>query len=391
MAAFYLSVWRGKGVHLLPMRIARIIYKLLCFFLLIAFLSFIVLFFTWKNFLETPLITGKRQTLYVSPGSTIYSVAHTLGSRGILPHPQWFIWLARSEHQMHNLKAGEYLLEVGITPQTLLKKLVEGKVILRRFTLVEGWTLKQVFASMHANPYLLHTIANTKVTIDQICKKIGTDRRNIEGVLYPDTYLFAAGVSDMVIIKKAFWSMQRSLAKLWKKRDTSLSLEDPYSALIVASLIEKETARPDERAKIAGVIMRRLEKKMPLQIDAAVIYGLGNFYNGKLTREDLQMDTPYNTYLHVGLPPTPIAMPSLPSIVAALHPESGTSLYYVARGDGSHEFTDTLEAHHQAVKKYHPNYLELNRNGNTNGINLWFNDTDKQALDKLRPFLKLNF
>jgi UPF0755 protein len=376
------------------MRIANIIYKLLGFFLLITFLSFIILFFTWKftwrNFLETPLITGKHQTLYVPPGSTIYSVAHTLELRGILSHPHWFIWLARSEHQMHTLKAGEYLLEVGITPQALLKKLVRGNVILRRFTLVEGWTLKQVLASIRANPYLLHTIANTKMTMDQICKKIGTDRNNIEGVLCPDTYLFAAGVSDMVIIKKAFWDMQRSLAKLWKKRDTGLPLENPYSALIVASLIEKETARPEERAKIAGVIMRRLEKKMPLQIDAAVIYGLGDFYNGKLTRENLQMDTPYNTYLHVGLPPTPIAMPSLLSIVAALHPAPGTSLYYVARGDGSHEFTDTLEAHHQAVKKYRPHYLELNRNGNVNGIILWFNDRDNQAIDKLRPFLRLN-
>ncbi len=221
---------------------------------------------------------------------------------------------------------------------------------MRHLTLVEGWTLEQVITAAETNPYLLHDIE--KLSKNEFSTRLGSTQANFEGMLFPDTYLFAAGISDVTLLKKAYTQMQRTLNLLWEKRAPNLPYTTPYSALIVASLIEKETAKPDERARVGGVILRRLEKKMPLQIDAAVIYGLGKAYTGKIMQSQLKVNTPYNTYLHKGLPPTPIALPSLASIIAALHPTSETALYYVARGDGSHEFSDTFETHHQAVKRY---------------------------------------
>lgn len=333
-----------------------ILRRVLFSLLLIGFIALGGAIWMWKTFITAPL-TEKSQIIYVPPGSSINAVSRTLHARGLLSHPIYFILLARFQGQTKRLKAGEYELEPGITPNQLLTKLATGKVILRHFTIVEGWTLKQVFVSINSNRYLTHTIP--ALSLLDISQKIGANTQLFEGTFYPDTYLFAAGVPDVTILKKAFWMMQRNLDSLWQKRALNLPYNDPYSALIVASLIEKETARPEERAQIAGVIVRRLEKRMLLQIDASVIYGLGETYSGKLTRDDLQKDTPYNTYLHTGLPPTPIAMPSLASVVAALHPAPGTSLYYVARGDGSHEFTNSLEEHHNAVKKFHIKHLEF--------------------------------
>lgn len=313
--------------------------------------------FFWNKFLDTPLTVAKPTVIYIPPGSSIEKVAINLQYGGFTRYPMLVILLARLRGYEHHLKAGEYELTPGMTPNQLLVKVVNGKVYLRRYTLVEGWTLKQVFTTINNNHYLKHTI--NQLSALGLAKKMGTQQINFEGFLNPDTYLFAAGVSDIVILKKAYWKMAHNLERLWLARDPNLPFTDPYQALIAASLIEKETARPEERAKIAGVIIRRLEKKMRLQIDAAVIYGLGANYTGKLTRENLKTDTPYNTYLRGGLPPTPIAMPSLASLTAALHPVAGTELYYVARGDGSHVFSNTLEDHRQAVKRYRASQLEL--------------------------------
>lgn len=341
--------------------------------------------FLWKNFTDTPLIVGKNEIIYVPPGSSISSVAKTLETKGILKHPELFIILAKIEGKQKELKAGEYLVDSGITPKQLLTKFVQGKVIMRQFTIVEGWTLKQVFSSINANPYLAHTL--TSLSPLDFSKKMGSTSDNYEGRFYPDTYLFAAGVPDVVILKKAFWAMEKSLEDLWKNRAADLPYDDSYSALIVASLIERETARGEERAKVAGVIVRRLKKNMLLQIDASVIYGLGDEYNGKLTRADLKKDTPFNTYMHAGLPPTPIAMPSLPSIYAALHPEPGDALYYVAKGDGTHEFTSTLEQHHEAVKKYHVEHLEPTKSDSQpDSLIPWFNNPSPQQLNQLFGF-----
>lgn len=341
--------------------------------LLISLVSFIVLLWFWKSFLVSPLSVNKSQVFYVPPGSSIYSISQSLHSKGILAHPRLFILLTKLKGQEKKLKTGEYQLNPGITPSQLLIKLVKGKVILRQFTIIEGWTLKQIYASLAVNPYLSHTF-NTTLPVNKGAYSLNTTLPSLEGTFYPDTYLFAAGISDAIILKKAYWNMQKSLNKLWLKRAQGLPYANPYAALIVASLIEKETARPEERAQVAGVILRRLQKNMRLQIDAAVIYGLGDEYKGKLTREDLKKETPYNTYLHAGLPPTPIAMPSLSSLQAALHPSAGNTLYYVAKGDGSHEFTATLAEHHLAVKKYQSNHLKLDLSPNTLfPVISWFN------------------
>jgi len=334
----------------------RLLRRIFYILLLISVLLLIAFGLVWKKIIDTPLINEKSEVIYIPPGSSIYTVATMLYESHKIRHPKLLALIATLQGKSKKLKAGEYLLTPGITPNQLLTKLVEGKVFLRPLTIVEGWTLKQVLRSVNKNSHLLHTI-NT-LTPPELSQRLGTDQVNLEGALFPDTYLFAAGVADIHILKKALWTMHNKLLPLWNTRAKGLPYQNPNEVLVVASLIEKETARPEERAKIAGVILRRLEKKMRLQIDASVIYGMGALYKGRLTREDLKIDTPYNTYLHAGLPPTPIAMPGLPSIYAALHPDKGNALYYVARGDGSHEFTSNLQAHINAIKKFHVRHLE---------------------------------
>jgi UPF0755 protein len=312
--------------------------------------------FIWWQFKHRPLTVPANDIFYIPPGSSINSIANSLAKQHIIAHPKLFVMLTKVRGDKLRLKAGEYQLMPGMTPDQLLDKVVAGKVYLRRYTLVEGWTLRQVVATINSNPYLTHTI--DRMNIEDIARTIGTNQVNFEGYFYPDTYLFAARINDLVVLKQAYWKMKTNLDRLWADRAPDLPYTDPSMALIAASLIEKETAKPDERAKIAGVIVRRLQQNMRLQIDAAVIYGLGQRYTGTLTRENLREDTPFNTYLHDGLPPTPIAMPSIASIKAALHPEPGTELYYVAKGDGSHEFTNTLQDHIDAIKKYHVQHLE---------------------------------
>jgi UPF0755 protein len=309
----------------------------------------------WQNFLDSPLKITEPTLFVVAPGSSIEKVATNLQLKGYTRYPMLVILLARWQGTDKQLKKGEYELKPGTTPVQFLDKVSKGKVFLRHYTLVEGWTLKQVFATLANNPYLQHTINTTDLAL--LSKQVGMNQSNLEGYLNPDTYLFARGVADTIIVKKAYLKMQNNLNKYWATRDSNVPFTSPYEALVAASLIEKETARPDERAKIAGVITRRLQQHMRLQIDASVIYGLGSQYQGKLTRNDLKIDSPYNTYLHDGLPPTPIAMPSVSSLIAALHPAAGSELYYVARGDGSHEFTSTLADHIAAIKKYHVQIL----------------------------------
>lgn len=314
----------------------------------------VLLTWSWTQFIKTPL-TQTPVIFIVPQGSSIKSVSNKLHSMEVLDHPNYFIFLAFLKGVTKHIKAGEYQIDAGGKPSQLLLKLAKGKVVLHPFTIVEGWTLKQVLASANNNRFLHHTLNENN--IDAFSTKLGCLNKNLEGYLYPDTYLFARNVKDTVIIGKAYALMQKKLSQAWANRDTSLPYKTPYEALIVASLIEKETARADERKKISGVILRRIENGMLLQIDASVIYGLGKIYQGKLTKSDLKVDTPFNNYLHKGLPPSPIAMPSYPSILAALHPEHGTELYYVARGDGSHEFTNSLENHRKAIQKYRLNYL----------------------------------
>lgn len=331
----------------------RVLYSLLILtFLIVICISLIV-----RRYVNTPLPVVKPEIVYVKPGSSIDDFAKILYARHLLTHPKFFIWYAKVAKREKNLKSGEYLLAKGLTPKQLLIHVIMGKIYLRRFTIIEGWTLQHVLNSLNNNRHLAHTLKN--ITREDFAKKIGINAQNFEGMFFPDTYLFAAGVSDTVILKKAFKNMQTKLDRIWASRANDLQYHDPYTALIIASLVEKETANKQDKPKIAAVIIRRLEKKMLLQIDASVIYGLGQQYSGKLTYSDLKVDTPYNTYLHPGLPPTPIGMPSVSSLLAAVHPTKDTALYYVAKGDGSHVFSNNFREHLVAVNQYRIKQADL--------------------------------
>ena len=300
-------------------------------------------------FKQTSLNIGPRPVNYaVAPGTPMKTIADDLYRRGIIDHPRYLVWLARWQGQADKIKAGEYALEPGITPQEMLEKLVSGKVVQHSLTIVEGWTFRQMLEAVDRDPDITHTL--TGMSDSRIMDELGLTETSPEGLFYPDTYHFPENTSDVTFLQRAYKNMQDRLDEAW--RHLGLPYKTPYEALIAASIIEKETAVPAERMRIAGVLVRRLEKGMRLAVDPSVIYGMGEGFDGNLRRSDLRRDTPYNTYLHKGLPPTPIALPGEDSLEAALHPDAGDTLYYVSRGDGTHQFSATLEEHRRAVAKY---------------------------------------
>lgn len=310
----------------------------------------IIIWLAWQ-FFHTPLtIIGQNRDITISPHTTVNELAVDLYEQGILSHFHIFVLLAKLQGSLTHIKAGEYQLQVGMTASDLLKKLKKGDVVMRKITFLEGWNFQQVLAALKANQYLLHTINDHSPEV--IMDLLGHPGEYPEGLFYPDTYLFSQGAKDSKILQMAYDVMQKKLKQAWQSRATQLPYQNPYQALIVASMIEKEAVLNKERPLIAGVIISRLQKQMPLQIDATVMYGAGGNYAKLLTKTDLQIDTPYNTYTRKGLPPTPIAMPRFASIEAALHPVQGRALYYVAKGDGSHIFSENLSAHHKATNKY---------------------------------------
>lgn len=306
----------------------------------------------YRQFLQTPL--SQTQTIHIvfDPGSSVHRLLLDLQSQGYMQnHPRFFLLLAYLKGATNKLKTGEYLFDPGTTPNELFEQMLAGKVIFHRFTIVEGWTLQQLIASLSDLAYAKHTLC--KVSSAQLLASLGLPaRKNPEGLFFPATYYFSLGAKDRDLLKWAYLLLEKKLNAAWKTRDTDLPYQTPYQALIVASLVEKETAIAKERAMVAGVIVRRLKIGIPLQIDSSIIYGLGAHYNGKLTLEDLHKDTPYNTYTRKGLPPTPIDSPSLASIVATLHPDHSHNLYFVAKGDGSHQFSADLTEHNLAVQRY---------------------------------------
>lgn len=305
----------------------------------------------FRGYLETPLDLPPEGVIYrLEPGATIRSLASDLQRQGILRKPLYLRAWARWNRSARQIKAGEYLIEPGTTPPALLQQLASGKVISHAFTLVEGWTFRQLLEALWRDPVLKPTLKG--LTPEQIMARLGHPALQPEGRFLPDTYHYPRGTTDLAFLQRAYDAMQRLLATEWPKRDPDLPLKDPYQALILASIVEKETALARERPVIAGVFIRRLRRGMRLQTDPTVIYGMGEQFDGNIRRRDLKADTPYNTYLHKGLPPTPIAMPGADAIHAVLHPAAGKSLYFVARGDGSHVFSDTLQAHNRAVRKY---------------------------------------
>ncbi|MCU0833107.1 MAG: endolytic transglycosylase MltG [Chromatiaceae bacterium] len=304
-----------------------------------------------RRFTETPIVLGAASSVIDIPrGTSLRALSQGLSDRGWVPHPWLFMALARLGDQATRIQAGEYEVPSGITPAELLALFTSGRVIQYPLTLVEGWTFRQVIDALHANERLERLIEDP--SDEAVMARLGRPGEHPEGRFFPDTYHFTRGSSDLDILKRAHAAMERVLAEEWGARADGLPIASPEEALILASIVEKETGLAAERAQIAGVFVRRLRLGMRLQTDPTVIYGLGEGFDGNLRRADLRNDHAYNTYLHAGLPPTPIAMPGREAIRATLNPADGETLYFVARGDGSHEFSVTLDEHNRAVRKY---------------------------------------
>jgi UPF0755 protein len=306
----------------------------------------------WLHFLDTPLVPENKPAVdfILADGSSVKSLAADLHNKGVLEKPRLFSLLVRLRGETRSLQTGEYRIEPGTLPVQLVNKLVYGQVILYSFTIVDGWTFSKILAELAKNPRIEHILAG--VSDAEIMQKIGHSGEIPEGRFFPDTYKFSTNTKDIAILSTAYNLMQAKLNEAWANRSQDAPYDCPYKALIAASIIEKEAALSEERPIISGIIARRMQKNMYLQLDPTVIYGLGAKFTGKLTTEDLKKDTPFNTYVNKGLPPTPICMPSEDAVWAALHPKAGDVLYFVAKGDGSHEFSATLKKHDAAIKKY---------------------------------------
>ena len=305
----------------------------------------------WRSFLDRPLPLPPEGLLVdLQAGQTVEGLARQFQGQGLLPWPHWLSLYARFTGAATRLKAGEYRVPAGATPRDLLQMLQDGRVVQYSFTIVEGWTFAQVRHALEQHPVLKATLAD--LSPEAVMERIGARGVHPEGRFLPETYHFPRGATDAEVLRRARRDMNAALASAWAGRSPTLDLKGPDEALILASIIERETGRAEERARVAGVLVRRLRKGMALQVDPTVIYGLGEPFDGNLRREHLTRDTPYNTYVRVGLPPTPIAMPGRASLQAAVQPEAGTALFYVSRGDGSHHFSDTYEAHRRAVAEF---------------------------------------
>lgn len=286
----------------------------------------------------------------IAAGSSLRSAIVQMRESGIDVNATLLTLLARVNRADTAIKAGSYSINEGVTPHQLLDKLLKGKVTQGELTLLEGWTLSQWRARLDRHPDLRHDSAG--MTDAQILEYLGVAAASLEGQLFPDTYLFDKQSSDLDLIARAHRVMQRKLEAEWAQRAPGLPYRTPGEALIMASIVEKETGREADRQLVAAVFVNRLRLGMLLQTDPTVIYGLGDRFDGNLRKRDLQTDSPYNTYMRAGLPPTPIAMPGLASLRAALNPAVTDVLYFVARGDGSSEFSRTLDEHNRAVNKY---------------------------------------
>lgn len=289
----------------------------------------------------------------VKPGTTMRGVAQQLAQEGVVAQPLLFTWVARLSGKGSALKAGNYALEAALSPWDLLQKLTKGDVTLSEVKFIEGWTFQQMRQALDRAPGLQHE--TQALSPGEIMVRLGFPDQHPEGRFFPDTYFFSSGMSDLALLARAHKLMQAQLENAWRERAPNLPYTTPDEALIMASIIEKETGQAAERPMIAGVFINRLRIGMLLQTDPTVIYGLGESFDGNLRRRDLLTDTPYNTYTRAGLPPTPIAMPGLGALQAALHPAQTQALYFVARGNGLHQFSSTLAQHNQAVNRYQRN------------------------------------
>ena len=288
--------------------------------------------------------------LRIEPGSAPSSVALAVADAGVKVDPLLLYWWFRLSGDSRNIKAGSYEIEPGQTPRTLLAKLVRGEEALRSITLIEGLTFAQIRQVLAKDDQLRQETRG--LSVEAIMQKLGKPGVNAEGRFFPDTYTFAKGATDLVVLKQALRAMDKNLEAAWSTRLPDTPLKSPEQALILASIVEKETGQGRDRAQIAGVFTNRLRIGMLLQTDPTVIYGMGEKFDGNLRKRDLQTDTPWNTYTRPGLPPTPIAMPGRAALIAAVQPAQTKALYFVARGDGTSHFSATLEEHNRAVNKF---------------------------------------
>ncbi|HEY5645146.1 MAG TPA: endolytic transglycosylase MltG [Pseudomonadales bacterium] len=299
---------------------------------------------------QQPLHVTQETIVTLEPGQSFAAFANRLAEAGYLSRPEIWSALARVTGAARRVQAGEYRIEVGDTPVVLLDRLLAGRVVVHEVTLLEGWTVRRALTELAVQGSIDHELSG--VDERTLLGVLGLPEGNAEGMFFPDTYRYERGTTDADILRRAYRKLQEELAARWEARDSGLPYETPYEALIVASLIEKETGREEERSSIAQVFVTRLHKGMRLQTDPSVIYGVGATFDGNLTRTHLRTDTPYNTYTRNGLPPTPIALAGARSIDSALHPAAGEFLYFVSRGDGTSHFSVSLEEHEAAVRRY---------------------------------------
>lgn len=314
------------------------------------------LWFVWQDkeaVMHSPLNLTEDAILMVEPGTSLANLALSLAERGWLANPNYLIFEARLQEKAGRIKSGEFLISRGTTVQQLLDQLIIGKVVQHDLTLVEGWNFRELRDAIRQNAVLQHTIDDWSP--GAVAQALDLQHDSPEGLFFPDTYHFPRGTTDIAFLQRARDRLRIVLEQEWQQRAADLPYETAYEALIMASIIEKETAVAEERGRIAGVFVRRLQKGMKLQTDPTVIYAMGEVFDGDIRRKDLAIDSPYNTYVYPGLPPTPIALVGREAIHAALHPEPGNTLYFVAKGDGTHHFSATLREHNNAVRKYQLN------------------------------------
>jgi UPF0755 protein len=335
------------------MRVRRVFVTLLAAFLALALAAAWVA--AGLKSLDEPLNVSAPIRFKVPPGSRFAHVAADLAQRGVIAEPRVWVLYARWKGIASSIKAGEYEIEPGATPRSLLSKMINGQVLLHSFTIVDGWRVLDMLAAMKRDPDITATLPDPPTGIRAgLMDRLGSSGTDAEGQFLPETYRFPSGTTDIELLKQAHAALLRELDSAWANRDPSVPLHSAEELLVVASIVQKESGVPQELAKIAGLYLHRLRIGMRLQADPTVIYGLGERYDGTLHAVDLHTDGPYNTYMRAGLPPTPIALAGAAAIEAVAHPESTDALYFVAspRDDGSHVFSATLEEQNAAVARY---------------------------------------
>lgn len=324
--------------------------KLVFASLLLALCTVTALYYLTRQYLETPLSLDQPVVIMIEPGQSLTRISQQLTEAGYLNWPQVFVAWARWQELDRSIRTGEYELTPGLTPMTLMDLLMSGRNVQYPFTMIEGWTVRQALQHLWQQETIIPTLQDR--SDEELLQILQSPFPFLEGTLFPDTYFHTRGTTDEAILRRAHQQLLSVLEAEWLQRAQGLPYENQWQALTMASIIEKESGYQAEKADISGVFVRRLQLGMRLQSDPTVIYGVGDAYTGVIRRSDLDTPTPWNTYRIAGLPPSPIAMSGRASIRASLNPKEGTALYFVSRGDGSHQFSDTLQEHNAAVRQY---------------------------------------